>query len=443
MSKETTLEERMQIIELSAQGYRDRQIAKLLDVSVDTVRKWRRRQRQAGRPGLASQMGRRKAGAMSSFPATIQQRILQWRKAHPGWGANTLHSELKVHESVMESKQPSPATIGRYLLEQGLTDAYEPHRELPQTAEQAAACPHDVWEMDARGAESVSGVGKVALIDVNDRRSHLRLISYPCWLGEQRVQRHPDTEDYQTVLRLAFTEWGRPQRVQVDHESVFYDNKSKSPFPTRFHLWLMALGIHLTFGRYNRPTDQALTERSHQLWFAQCLQGQHYPSWDALYLTLCRRRDFLNLHLPCASLGGQPPLLALPQAISSHRPYRPEAERALLDLQPIYDYLAQGRWFRLVSKDGTFSLGAQVYYIGTSYARQQLEITFDPTDQQLLCCAPTGQFIARLPIAGISVDALMGAMADFIHLPFFQFALPFDWHSQRVVRLFEHGGMTT
>jgi len=161
--------------------------------------------------------------------------------------------------------------------------------------------------MDARGYEAVPGVGWVMLINLSDCYSHTYLLSYPCVVGTQRVTRHPDTRDYQDALRLAFMAWGLPASIQADHESVFYDNLDKSPFPTRLHLWLLALGAPLTFGRLGRPTDQGLVERSHQTWYRQVLQGQRFADLQALHQALQERRDFLNYHLPCASLAERPP----------------------------------------------------------------------------------------------------------------------------------------
>jgi hypothetical protein len=185
---------------------------------------------------------------------------------------------------------PSPASIGRFLHEQGLTRAYEKHSPLLVPERNPAEVPHAAWEMDARGYERVPDVGLVSLINLNDRCSHARLLSYPVWVGDKRCTRHPTTEDYQTALRLAFTEWGMPIQLQVDRESMFFDNTTQSPFPTRLHLWLLALNIELVFGRPRCPTDQGMTQRSHQLWAAQCLQGQTYSDWFALYWTLHQRR---------------------------------------------------------------------------------------------------------------------------------------------------------
>lgn len=375
-------------------------------------------------------MGRPATGALSSYPDEVRETVDRWRESHPGWGEETMQVELKRHPAFKDQSMPHAATIGRYLKEQELTRSYQPHVELPDSQREQSQAPHQIWQMDAQGYQNVSGVGRINLINLNDVHSHARLLSYPCFVGKHRVERHADTEDYQTALRLAFTDWGLPQRLQVDHESIFYDNRSQSPFPTRLHLWLVAMGIALTFSRVFRPTDQGLTERSHQLWTEQVINGQSFADWSHLYQALQQRRTFLNDHLPCRSLDRTPPLLAFPQAAHSGRFYRPEVEADLLDLQPVYDYLAEGRWFRFVSKDGTFSLGGQVYYLSTKFAKQQVELTFDPADYHLLCCQDT-QLLSRLPLKGLSIETLMGSFAYQFNLPHFQLALPLDFPAQR------------
>jgi len=238
-------------------------------------------------------------------------------------------------------------------------------------------------------------------------------------------------------LRLAFTDWGLPQQLPVDHAAVFAAQALPSPFPTPLHLWLLALGVELIFTRPARPTDQGMTERSHRLWNAQEVEGQTYPDWHSLYGSLRTQREFLNRHLPCTRLHDQPPLLAFPHACHSHRPYRPEWEARLLELSRVYTYLSQGHWFRRVSQTGTFALGAHTYSVGRAWAGQQIEITFDPSDQHLLCGDSAARPLRRLPLKGVSTPDLMGEFATTLDLPFFQFALPFPDQPHAVLRLFE------
>ena len=80
--------------------------------------------------------------------------------------------------------------------------------------------------------------------------------------GAEHVERHADTADYLLVLRLTFVNWGLPQQLRVDRDSVDRDNTSKSPFPTRLHLFLLGLGIELAIGA-SAPATQAGDHRTH------------------------------------------------------------------------------------------------------------------------------------------------------------------------------------
>ena len=443
MTKMTSLQDRATIDQLAQLGYTDRQIAAEVNWQVRTVRKWRRRAQQHGRKGLASQMGRPPTGALGSYPALIRETLLAWRLAHPGWGPKTLQTELAADERFTGQQLPGRSSIARFLKEQNLTRSYVRHSELPQPQAQTTSVPHEEWEIDARGHQLVPDVGVIALININDVFSRARLLSYPGWVGEKRISRHLNTEDYQLALRLAFTEWGLPDRLAVDHDSVFYDNTSPSPFPTRLHVWLLALGVCLTFGRKGRPTDQGMTERSHQIWYQQVLQGQTFPSWQALQEALCQRRTFLNEHLPCSTLGDVPPLVACPAARRPRRLYRPEWERDLLDLGNVYDYLAQGQWFRRGSKTGTVSLGSKVYCLGKQWIDQEIEITFDLQDQQLVFCTADGEHTKHFAPRGLTTADFMGELEPLVGLDAFQLMLPFSWDDLRVTRLCETLGVTT
>jgi len=255
MGKQTTLEERVLICKLAKGGYSDSEIAETLGWSVATVRKWRRRGRQ-GRQALVSQMGRPPTGVLSTFAPVIGETLETWRKAHPGWGPKTLLAELEGDEGLAQILLPGERSIAYFLKEADLSRVYERHSPLPQPASSLATVPHTAWEMDARGQERVPDIGIVTLINLNDRCSRVRLLSYPCVLGIERLERYPTTKDYQMVMRLAFTEWGLPDGLRVDRDSVFYDNTSQSPFPTRFHLWLVALGVALILGRPGRGQRQ-------------------------------------------------------------------------------------------------------------------------------------------------------------------------------------------
>ena len=121
-----------------------------------------------------------------------------------------MRAELQHNEAFSGKRIPSQAVIARWLKQEGMSRRYERHQALPAVCVSPANACHEEWEMDARGYQRIPDVGVVALINVNDVFSKVKVLSYPCWLGKQRASRHPTTEDYQLVLRLAFTEWGLP-----------------------------------------------------------------------------------------------------------------------------------------------------------------------------------------------------------------------------------------
>jgi transposase len=433
----TTLEERMMILNLAQTGHSDREIAQRLGWKLSTVRKWRRRGQKEGRTALVSKMGRPASGTMNSFPPGVRETVRALRQAHPGWGPLTLYLELETEPSLAGQELPSRPTIARWLKQEGLTRPYERHQDLPQPPPRSAYAPHEAWEMDAQGRQKVSGVGVVSLINLNDRFSKVKLLSYPCWLGEQRANRFPNTQDYQLAFRLAATQWGLPDRLYVDRDSVFHDNHTPSPFPTPFHSWLTALGVELVFGPPFRPQERGMTERSHQTWDKQVLEGQSFAHWKALWQALQQRRHFLNERLPCSTLGNVPPLVAHPEARHPRRLYRPEWEAELLDLSRLYQYLSQGRWFRKASNVGAVGVSQQHYVLGIKWARKEVEITFDPADQHLVFYSPALEKSKRLPIKGITKTDLMGQLGSLAQMDEFQLALPFTWAEWQVIQLCE------
>lgn len=437
----TTLQDRVTILQLAQAQQSDGQIAQALGCSPATVRKWRRRAQQ--HKGFASQMGRPATGSLSSFPPLVVETLHTWRDGHPGWGPMTLLTQAHDHPALADLSLPARSSIGRWLKDEQVTRRYERHRDLPQPAAAPARFAHDAWEMDAQGYERVAGVGIVQLIDLNDRYSKAKILCYPCLVGETRVTHLPDAGDYQLAARLAFCEWGLPDQLAVDRDTLYYDSRSKSPFPTYLHLWLLALGVAVLFGPPGQPTVRAQTERSHQIWDQQVLDGQVFANWDALWATVQQRRQFLNHCLPCTSCGNQPPLVACADALRPRRVYRPQWEQERLDLSHIWMYLSQGHWFRRSNNVGAVTLGHRLYSLGRAWAGQDVVLTFDASDQHLLFVAQDGRLTKRLPIKGITREILLGELERLLRLQPSQLPLPLSWHDWRMIRLSETLGGTT
>jgi transposase InsO family protein len=422
----TTFQERLDISERAATGQSDPEIATALGCSMWAVRKWRRRAQQQGRRGLGSQMGRPVTGPLGTLPAAMREAIVQMRRAHPGWGPTTLLAELRVDPRWSDQPLPSRSRIAALLSAEKLTRRYQKHSDLPTSPLQVEGAPHDEWELDAQGRMDVAGVGKVCLVNVIDVISRLKVESYPCL-----DTTNPPFEAYQLMLRRAFLTVGLPRRITFDHGTVFYDNTWPSPFPTRLHLWLLALGIDVCFTRKRCPTDHAKIERTHQTMTLQVLLGQRWADQMALWAGLDVRRAMPNQHIPTGVFQGQTPLQVYPRAAHSGRSYRPEWEEEMLDLEGVFAYLATCRWFRRIRANGRLDRGGYDYYLGTHLRNQMLEVHFDALQGCFLGQLAGSENILTFAPQGLTKTELMGELGHLLTLPAYQLALPFTQETWR------------
>ncbi len=190
--------------------------------------------------------------------------------------------------------------------------------------------------------------------------------------------------------------------LTLDHGTVFYDKTTPSPFPTRLHLWLLALGVQVRFTRKRCPTDHAIIERTHQTMTAQALLGQTYASPTDLWAGLDERREALNQHVPSRALCHQAPLEAYSHAMHSGRMDRAEWEEDLLCLESVWAYLRQCRWFRRIGTNGFFCLGGYAYYLGKHVAKLSVAIHFDADPLAFLCQLEGSEEIVRVPTQGLT-----------------------------------------
>ena len=426
----TSIPERVEIGERWKAGQTDPQIAHAMQRPLATIRKWRRRYQRQGRAGLTSQIGRPKSGPLAQFSSALMEVIADLRQTHPGWGPLTILTELRKDPRFAGKGLPSRSCIAAYLKARDWVRAYQRSQELPEPQPQRVERAHQEWELDAQGTIQVQGLGGVSLLTIEDVFSHLKVASLACL-----HKTHANTPDHQLVLRRAFVEFVLPEQISLDHDSVFYDNRCGSPFPTLLHLWLIALGIQVRFIHLPPPREHARIERAHQTLTRQAVTGQSFQKVADLQNQLDTRRSFLNEDYPCYPLQGQPPLKAFPQARTTLRPYRLEWEKELLEMQQVYAYLAQSRWFRTTSKVGMFTLGDQRYNARTKLAGQTLEITFDPHTCDLICLPEKPSQTFRLKIKGLTKETLMGELDPLISLPAYQLALPLSPQTWREVLL--------
>jgi len=352
-------------------------------------------------------MGRPVKGALSTYSAELRKRIKYLRGHNEGWGALTILLELEL-EGYAPQDLPGANSVHRFLVEQGYIKYRVPSEPLPTKPriKRSRYC-HQIWEMDAKGSLTVKGVGCQALINIKDDFSRKYCMCLPIEVANNNTQ--PSTRHYKWALRMAFIESGMPKNIQVDKDSVFIENANKSPFPSKLHLWLLALGIDLQFITKPPPAQNNIVERSHLTLFNQALKGKYYPNWRALFDNINYRREILNERYLSRTFGKRAPLQVYPQAAQSKRPYSIRKEKQLLDMANVYRFLAKGKWHRKVPQNKCVHLGGQRYYIKQAISGTTLTIQFSSRTKKLVFYDVNELELVRMPIKGVSKEELMQA----------------------------------
>jgi transposase len=128
-------------------------VARRYGVARQTVHEWLRRYARSGLAGLIDQSSR-PASCPHQMPAVVEARIVELRRAHPGWGPRTIG-----HRLAKEGVEPVPgrSSIYRCLVRHGLIvpEARKRTRSDYKRWERSRAM--ELWQMDI--------VGGVRLID--------------------------------------------------------------------------------------------------------------------------------------------------------------------------------------------------------------------------------------------------------------------------------------
>jgi transposase len=380
----TTIAERREMIGLVEEGHTYASAADQAGVSFWTARKWIRQAKRHGIESLASCYGRPRTGPLSGLDPIIRYGVLRLKREHPKWGAEYVLKKLSEKRSLQGHKLPSATTIWRYWRSFG--DRLFPKRDPSRSEISPSDTPHGVWQMDAKESMQIPGVGLVSFNQARDEFGRVTVM--------HRVHAEPErarqlarltSETAYQDCRIAFTQWGMPEAIQTDRDTIYVDS-GKSPFPNRIVLWWIGLGIEHRLIPRRTPKRNGTVERSHRTLKERTLENQKFESAEELQKQVDADWHELNHECPSRARGcnGKPPLVAHPELLASHRPYRPEWELDLFDLKRVDAYLAEITWTRTCTSVGQLRMRNIRYSLGYAWAHQDVSITFDPEHRQFV-----------------------------------------------------------
>jgi hypothetical protein len=129
---------------------------------------------------------------------------------------------------------------------------------------------------------------------------------------------------------------------------------------------------------------------------------------------LDRERNLHNLEFPSRASGcnGNPPLQAHPELLHARRPYHPQQEAILFDMQRVYHYLAGFTFERKVNRNGQVTLKGHHYTVGLAHKEKQIYVRLDEQTQEWIFLERDEQGqdheLSRRPLFGIDFCSLTG-----------------------------------
>jgi transposase InsO family protein len=335
------------------QGHTVAQLCRLFGISRKTGYKWLQRGRQGGADAFKDR-SKRPQRCCHQTTAAIEQVIIALRRQHPTWGGRKLKRAL---ENQGRTGIPAPSTITAILRRYDLLDVAisTAHK---QRCRFEHAYPNALWQMDFKGHFAMTR-GRCHPLTVLDDHSRFNLVLKAC-ATETRAAVEP-------ALREAFEQYGLPERMTMDNGSPWGNRVAGKH--TKLSVWLMDLGIQVSFSRPRNPQTQGKDERFHRTLKADVLSRRHFHHLQDCQQSFDAWRDTYNFVRPHDALSLEVPA-------SRYR----VSERRYQNWDTVFEY-SQESIVRKVDRSGKTSFRSRKCFLGEAFAGRWVAVkpTIQPT----------------------------------------------------------------
>lgn len=275
------------------------QLCRRFGVSRPAGYKWLNRYKAEGQTGLIDR-SRRPHHSPNRTAPDVENAITDLRQKHPAWGGRKLKQRLfdLGHKTL-----PAASTISNILARHQLLDSQESskHRAF-QRFEHAA--PNDLWQMDFKGDFALP-CGRCYPLTIIDDHSRFAVALQACARNTKNIT--------QTALIQTFRRYGLPTRISCDNGSPW--GSSCRGHYTQLVIWLMRLGIVVSYARPHHPQTNGKDERFNRTFEIEVLRyqradtlaqwQQHFDAWRYVYNNE-RPHEALQMKVPATRYQPSP-----------------------------------------------------------------------------------------------------------------------------------------
>lgn len=340
-------------------------VSKELGLPERTVRRLFRRFEMDGKGGVQPAYDHCGKNQSRRVRDDLVEEARQIRKEHPTWGAPLILVMMKQKRK--RWRLPSSRTLQRWFQKEVLPPA--PPGRRPETSDDRAQCPHEVWQMDASEEIALRTGRLISWLRIVDEFTGtvLETVVFPEYKFNMVA-----VPIVQNTLRQVFLQWGRPDRFRVDNGSPWGSN---GDFPTDLALWLIGLGIGLTWNPPHRPQKNGVVERSQGVG-KKWVEPSRCPSLAELQKRLCTMDRVQREEYPYRD--GLSRMATFPELKHSERPYNAGWEEQHWSLATVLEHLSHYAASRRVDQAGLISIYNRNYYVGKQHHAKAVFVTLDP-----------------------------------------------------------------
>ena len=342
------------VLEVLNDGVTVTDVARRFGVSRQTVHVWLRRYAAEGLGGLADHSSKPLSCPHQMSPE-LEARVVEMRRAHPGWGPRTIVFWLK-RDGV--SVLPGRSSVERCLIRHGLVTPQARKRKRSDYRRWERSRAMELWQMDI--------VGGVRIVDGSEAKIVSGLDDHSRFVTSARVVARATARPVCDALTYAMNEHGVPEQVLTDNGKVFTARFGPGPGPVLFDKICIDNGIKHLLTAPRSPTTTGKVERWHKTLRREFLDGRVFDSIEHAQAELDVWVHHYNHERPHQSTGGLPPIERFQLAEPREKPARPLPETA-----PASGAMTTRR----VSSKGTIGFATVSYKAGAWLAGQTVEVT--------------------------------------------------------------------
>ena len=375
----SVVEQRYQAVSEVLAGATVTDVARRFGVARQTVHTWLRRYGSSGLAGLVDRSSK-PGSCPHQTPAEVEARVVELRRAHPGWGPRSIGYQLGREGMV---PVPSRSSIYRALVRHRLIDPQQRRKRRSDYKRWERARSMELWQMDVMGGVRLSDGTECKVVTGIDDHSRFCV--------SVKLVRRATATPVCDALAEAMRRHGLPDQILTDNGKVFTGRFGPGSGEVLFDRILRENGIRHLLTAPRSPTTTGKVERFHKTIRHEFLAGKTFETLEDAQAALDVWVSHYNTERPHQGIGMVPPIRRFELMISE--PFEPvvatnHAEPRLAEPLP----QDRRRVTRKVGTGGRISLATHKYHVGRWLAGETVDV--DIRDDGLIEVSHRGVLIA-------------------------------------------------